>query len=409
MADTAKPPHVLIVGAGIVGLLIAQGLKKHGISFEVFEAEVSETHYRPREWGCSVQWGLPMLQDLFTAEKYNRIHTATVDPYHVPADPGHLPTFNGATGELLKNVPLLRMYRISRRRFRAFCAEDIKVQYNKKLKDVSYSDDGTSVTALFEDDSQATGTLIIGSDGAQSQVRYSVFGSDGGQPQRVPFSAVNLHVCYNDAEKALFVRQHHPIMQMGIHPDGYWLWISIQEVPDPENPATWVFQLQSTWNAVEGEEVASLENLKRRAATYGEPFRSANLWIPEGTPIYENKLSYWVPTPWDTQNGRVLLAGDAAHPMTFQRGQGLNHGIADARSFVAKLKEAVDGKMTVEQAAAEYQEEMVERAGDEVKTSKENTEMLHDWARMADSPIMQRGGYAKGQEQTPAPPVGAKA
>jgi 2-polyprenyl-6-methoxyphenol hydroxylase-like FAD-dependent oxidoreductase len=350
-----------------------------------------------------------MLQDIFTSEKYSRIHTAAVDPYHEPMDPGHLPTFNGSTGELMKNVPLQRMYRISRRRFRAFCAEDIKVHYNKKLADISYSNDGKSVTATFEDGSDATGTMIVGTDGAQSKARYTIFGPESSAAKRVPYSAVNLHVCYNDAEKAKFVRQAHPIMTMGIHPEGYWLWISIQDVPDPDDPATWVFQLQSTWKAVEGENVASLENLKRRAATYGEPFRSANLWIPDGTPIYENKLSYWVPEPWDTKGGRVLLAGDAAHPMTFQRGQGLNHGIADARSLVAKMKDAVDGKITVEEATSAYQKEMVDRAGEEVRLSTENTEMLHDWERMAQSPLMQRGGYAKGQEVSAAPPVGAKA
>lgn len=62
----------------------------------------------------------------------------------------------------------------------------------------------------------------------------------------------------------------------------------------------------------------SLENLKKKAATFAEPFRSANLWIPEGTPIHENKISYWMPIPWDDRNGRITLAGDAAHPMTFR-------------------------------------------------------------------------------------------
>lgn len=347
-----------------------------------------------------------MLEELFTEDKYRLIRTAAVDPNHEPEDPGRLPTLNGATGELMKVIPLLRMYRISRRRFRKFCAEDINVQYNKKLDNMSYSDDGREVAAHFADGTSATGTLVIGADGAQSQTRSTVFG-EAGAAKRVPYSAVNLHVCYNDAEKAKFVRQMHPIMTHGIHPDGYWLWISIQDVPDPEDPATWVFQLQSTWKSVEGEDVANLENLKRRAATYGEPFRSANLWIPEGTRIYENKLSYWEPIPWDTKNGRILLAGDAGHPMTFQRGQGLNHGIADAKSIVSKLKAAVDGRFTVEEALAAYQAEMVERAGDEVRLSLQNTEMLHDWSRMKDSPLMQKGGYAKGQENA-ATPVAAK-
>jgi 2-polyprenyl-6-methoxyphenol hydroxylase-like FAD-dependent oxidoreductase len=344
-----------------------------------------------------------MLADIFTEEMYNNMQEAACDPYFPPPDPGHLPTFNGKTGELIKNVPLVKMIRISRRRFRQYCAKDIAIQYDRKLSTISYSPDNTHITAHFANGTTATGTLLIGTEGAQSAVRHAIFPSDKGQTQRLPISAVNLHVHYNDAAKAQFVRQHHPIMTMGIHPDGMWLWISIQDVPDPNDPSTWSFQLQSTWNAVEGstEEVASLSALKKRAESYGEPFRSANLWIPEGTTVFENKLSYWVPEAWDTRNGRVLLAGDAAHPMTFHRGQGLNHGIADARSLVLKLKAAVAGEMTVAKAGEAYMEEMVERAGDEVRTSRENTLMLHDWERMQDSPIMQRGGYAKGQEAPP--------
>ncbi|KIX02974.1 uncharacterized protein Z518_06524 [Rhinocladiella mackenziei CBS 650.93] len=398
-----KRPHVLIIGSGIVGLLIAQGLKKEGISFAIYDSELSANTYRPREWGMSVQWGLPMLKDCLPPDLFDRFYTAANDPTFEPPDPGVLPTWNGQTGELLKNIPLLRMYRVSRRRCRNLCSEGIDVQYNKTLTDVTYDDDQNTVTAVFEDGTQATGTMLVGVDGAQSKVRLTIFGEEG-QPSTVPYSAVNLHVCYHDAEKAKFVRQAHPIMTMGMHPDGYWLWISIQDVPDPRDPATWVFQLQTTWKKKEGEEVASLANLKAKAETFGEPFRSANLWIPEGTPVYANNLSYWIPRPWDTRRGRILLAGDAAHPMTFQRGQGLNHGIADARSLVLQYRDAVAGKMTFEEAAAAYQTELVDRAGEEVRLSKENTEMLHDWERVANSPIMQRGGHPRGQ--APAPVAG---
>lgn len=93
--------------------------------------------------------------------------------------------------------------------------------------------------------------------------------------------------------------------------------LPVQDVPDPDDPATWTFQLQITSHKSQ-EDVTLLENLKKKAATFAEPFRSANLWIPEGTPIRENNLSYWIPTPWDDRNGRITLAGDAAHPMTFR-------------------------------------------------------------------------------------------
>jgi 2-polyprenyl-6-methoxyphenol hydroxylase-like FAD-dependent oxidoreductase len=266
-----------------------------------------------------------------------------------------MPTWNGQTGELIKNIPLLRMYRLSRRKFRALTAEGITVevtcflldlfsnfnsndkQYGKVLKDISYSDDGKSVTATFADGSTATGSLLVGADGAQSAVRTSIFGAKKAKASSVPYSAVNLHVKYGDVEKALFVRKNHPIMTHAIHPDGYWLFIAsksqfdalisvskltthlaVQDVPDPNDPATWTFQLQTTWNKKEGEDPSSLALLKEKAQTFGEPFKSANLWVPDDTKLSSNNLSYWKPIPWDDKNGRVTLVGDAAHPMTFR-------------------------------------------------------------------------------------------
>jgi len=76
----------------------------------------------------SVQWGLPLLKDCLPPELFDRVYTAANDTTFEPPDPGILPTWNGQTGELLKNVPLLRMYRVSRRRFRSLCSEGIDVQ-----------------------------------------------------------------------------------------------------------------------------------------------------------------------------------------------------------------------------------------------------------------------------------------
>lgn len=76
----------------------------------------------------SVQWGLPLLKYCLPEDRYRRIHTVAVDPYFEPPDPGIMPTRNAATGELLKDIPLLRMYRVSRRKMRALCAEDIDIQ-----------------------------------------------------------------------------------------------------------------------------------------------------------------------------------------------------------------------------------------------------------------------------------------
>lgn len=82
----------------------------------------------------------------------------------------------------------------------------------------------------------------------------------------------------------------------------------------------------------------------------------------------------------------------------------MNHGIADAASLITKLKTALADNSNVKDAVRAYNAEMIDRAGEEVALSKENTEMLHDWSRMMDSPIMQKGGHPRSQ-QPPATKV----
>lgn len=66
------------------------------------------------------------------------------------------------------------------------------------------------------------------------------------------------------------------------------------------------------------DDPTDMKLMKERAQTFGEPFKSAFLWMPDDNPIYPNFLSYWMPIPFDTKNGRITLVGDAAHPMTFR-------------------------------------------------------------------------------------------
>ena len=46
-------PHVLILGAGLGGLCLAQSLRKHGVSFEIFEKDAS-LHARLQGWAIAL-------------------------------------------------------------------------------------------------------------------------------------------------------------------------------------------------------------------------------------------------------------------------------------------------------------------------------------------------------------------
>jgi hypothetical protein len=89
-------------------------------------------------------------------------------------------------------------------------------------------------------------------------------------------------------------------------------------MPDPDKPETWAFQVGSSWL---GQRDASLSNeermarVKSAASQLSEPFRSANLWMPDDTIINIDPLAYWVPVPFENHQGRITLCGDAAHPL----------------------------------------------------------------------------------------------
>lgn len=59
-SSTTKTPHVLILGAGLGGLTLAQSLRKKGITFRVFERD-SDPHARPQGWAIALHRSAPLL------------------------------------------------------------------------------------------------------------------------------------------------------------------------------------------------------------------------------------------------------------------------------------------------------------------------------------------------------------
>lgn len=114
-------------------------------------------------------------------------------------------------------------------------------------------------------------------------------------------------------------------------------------------------------------------------------------WVPEGTHISKDRLAIWSPVPWDHHGGRVTLAGDAAHTMSYHRGQGLNNCLNDAANLVAGLVEVSKGAKRIESVLTEFGEEVVTRGVAEVEMSRQTSMGVHNWDKFMDSPVMKHG------------------
>lgn len=353
-----------------------------------------------------MHWSAPALQSLIPSELWARIQSTQVDPHTPTEDADTLRFHNGRTGELINGVEIGKFYRLRRSKLQALLSEGLEVNWGKKIVDVAYPEDGKLVKAIFEDGTEVTGSMLVGSDGPRSSIRSLLVAPDSAKPTPIDFATTMCFTSYS-RERALFLRSapHHPLFQIAPHPNGYYSWLGLHDASDSDHPESWVF-----WHYISFYEPRELENKKTRAehvahqkamaAQFADPWRSSFEWMPDDTTTaWYGKLNHWDPAlpehRWDNRGGLITLAGDAAHPMTFQRGQGLNHALTDS----VKLCKAIvdcwhgnEGFLSGRAAAIEgYETEMVARASEEVRLGELNSKMLHDWDRVQQSPVFGKG------------------
>ncbi|KAL9085532.1 MAG: hypothetical protein Q9165_007577 [Trypethelium subeluteriae] len=391
---TAQDLHVIVIGAGITGLLTCQGLKKAGIRYSLFERDVS-MNYRSNEWTMAIHWARPLLKDILPEEIFTKLATIACNPT-AGIHSGLYPIINGETGDMITGVPYTDGLRVPRSKMRAMCAEGVDVQYGKKLADVAFNESGNGVIATFADGTLVSGTMIIGTDGPRSRVRETAMNSaDNAAVTKFPIFHTNMTVCYGDAEKAQFVRQKFPTSYLALSQRSFHAFQSISSMPDgPDHPESWIFHMAMAWLGESDNSMSYPERLamiKERAKGLGEPARSAFLWVPDDTEVHKADISYWVSQTWDNRKGRLTLVGDAAHPMPPYRGQGLNHCICDVSHLLEGLKGLRDGSTSLAEVVRVYEKEMIPRGKEEVSCSVENGLTLHDWNKIQESPVFRRG------------------
>jgi 2-polyprenyl-6-methoxyphenol hydroxylase-like FAD-dependent oxidoreductase len=384
---------VLIAGAGLGGLCLAQSLRRLDIEVEIFERDKSPWD-RPQGYRLhldsdginAIHQSLPPdLYDLFDATSMKPlsfttiVDTALAVKKRVP-DNEHGSTqahsFQGAPAHMNVNRATLRQVLLA--------GMDDILRFGKKL--THYESDESGVTALFEDGTNAQGDLLVGADGIRSSVRR----------QRVPHAAsqdsgiraVYGRVPFSEAAKLVTDQVRGDTFTIAL--DAQRLFLGLGPVVFPTRPDLAASQRMPKADLrpqddylvciIGGrKELFGLED-SRLSALSSEGLQKVSLQLmkewPEATraiPAHGDPNSFffvemYTSVPCEVpKSANVTLLGDAIHAMTPTLGRGANIAMRDGALLGRHLGDVLRGRQQLAQALSEYETEMTTYGFDVVK------------------------------------------
>ena len=402
---------LLIIGAGISGLTLAQACRKQNIPYRLFERDTSATQ-RSAGWGLTLNWSLPTFKSLIPDDILARLPETYVNKAAVDAgERGSFTFFDLGTGDAKWNVPASERIRVSRERLRKLMLEGLEVEWGCNLVDVQRSE-SDGVKAIFADSTEVEGSFLIACDGANSIVR-KLCHPDSHENAQLPIRFIGAGVQYSE-NQVCAIRKLDPYFLQGSDPkSNVFLWFSFLNTPsDPASTegqeGKYYCQIMTSWpyrpnflgradpTEVPNSKTEQLAWMKFLAAEWAEPFRSIVQNISEESEVMPIHLADWLPRRTTAFDGRVILLGDSGHTMVMYRGEGANHAIVDVDLLLKQIgplleKEGGLQDAEIKDAVASYEAEMVERTELAVLASRQACLDAHDWSRLNDkSPLVRR-------------------
>ncbi|MGH3729220.1 MAG: FAD-dependent oxidoreductase [Micromonosporaceae bacterium] len=394
-----KAMHVLIMGGGIGGLCLAQGLKRAGVSVAVYERDRTRTdrlqgyriHISPAGSRALHQCLPPELFDAFVAT------TGKLGDGFTFLTERLTPLLRAGIDDVGGDVtdPSESHHSVSRITLRQVLLAGLgdAVHFDKKYERYEKHSDGT-VTAYFSDGSSATGDVLVGADGGNSRVRQQYLPHAHRLDTGILSVAGKLPLTEATRGMLPAALGSGPGFVSGA-PGGHSMFLAVQEFdrarsdlpygigaddadrggPLFDNTSDylmWGFathrdrypepgRLESLDGAalrdVVGEMITDWHPDLRRVVAGSEPSTVSVLKVHTSTPV----------DPWPTTT--VTLLGDAIHSMTPFQGIGANTALRDAGLLCQRLAAADRGERPLLDAIAGYETEMIQYGFDAVRRS----------------------------------------
>ncbi|SAL65927.1 monooxygenase [Caballeronia udeis] len=380
-----EPMNVIIIGAGTGGLCLAHGLKQAGINVTLYERDRTRTDglqgYRVginAHGVASLKACLP--PDLFATF----VATCARTPRHFNVLTERLTELLSVT---LDEESMGGGKSVSRMTLRQVLMTGLEqhIHFDKTFTRYEQHANG-SVTAFFDDGTQATADLLIGADGARSKVRRQLLPE--ARLDNTGIVSIAAKVPMSEASRALLPPKVLDGITLINAPKGFGAIVHVMEFPwSADGPKEGVgssnAELIARWPGLLFDNTrdylmwgvwGALHNLPANPKALGQPALLAlateitDGWHPNlralirasdpGTTFAVDVRTSVPVGAWPTTNVTVL--GDAVHLMTPGRGVGANTALRDAALLAARLGAAQRGELSDHDALAGYEAQMRE-------------------------------------------------